>query len=125
VNALRNIHGALVANGTLIDTQPISARPPVAAAGIEVGSLDMREWLETIDAVDKLLAETIHAGLFKLQDEERFIVTDTFDDASEFLETVSGWRGTRVPSALASRVMEPPITVRQEVRLRLFRGGRE
>jgi hypothetical protein len=47
-HALRNIHVALVPNGLLVDTQPISAHPRVMANGTELGTLDMRERVETI-----------------------------------------------------------------------------
>jgi len=78
VHALRNIHAALAADGILVDTQPVSASPPVALDGGELGSLDMHEWLDTIHAVDERFAETIAAGIYELEHESRFIVTDSF-----------------------------------------------
>jgi hypothetical protein len=123
VHALHTIHAALVPDAILVDTQPVSAHPAVAADGVELGALDMREWLETIDAVDERLAETVAAGLFELRHEQRLTVIDTFDGASQCAVTVSGWRGTRIPAALAERMrgVQPRLTVAQEVRLRLFR----
>ena len=122
MHALRNIHAALDADGTLVDTQPVSASPTVASDGGELGSLDMREWLDTIHAVDERFAETIAAGLYELEHESWFVVTDTFDNGSECLDLVSGWRGTRVPSEVAQRlaVTTSAVTVQQEVRLRLL-----
>jgi hypothetical protein len=69
------------------------------------------------------VAETVAAGLYEPLYEQRFTVLDTFDDAPECLETLSGWRGTRVPAALATRIRgeRPPSTVTEEVRLRLLR----
>jgi hypothetical protein len=123
VNALRRIHAALVPGGIILDTQPISAHPPVNAAGRELGTLDMRAWGTTIEAIDRLVAETIDDGLFTLDAEHRFVVTDTFDDGREFVQAVSAWQGTRIPHALARRgiVAPPPISVDQEVRLRVLR----
>jgi len=123
VHALHNIHAALVPDAMLVDTQPVSVHPPVSADGVELGALDMREWLETIIAVDELIAETLAGGLYELKHEQQFTVSDTFDDGPECVETVSGWRGTHVPAALAVRIRaaRPPITVAQEVRLRLLR----
>ncbi len=66
MHALHNIHTALAPDGILVDTQPVSARPPVAADGVILGTLDMREWLDTIQAVDERFAETIGAGLYEL-----------------------------------------------------------
>jgi hypothetical protein len=123
VHALHNIHAALAPDAILVDTQPLAERPSVAVGEAELGTLDMREWLETIRAVDALFAQTIAAGLYELQHEERFNVTDTFDTGPECLTTASGWRGTQVPRLLAPRLAatQLPVTVDQEVRLRLLR----
>jgi hypothetical protein len=124
VNALRRIHVALVPDGLVVDTQPVSARPTVEAGGRQLGTLDMREWRVTIDAVDALVAETIDAGLFAMEVERCFTVADTSDDGPGLVESVSGWQGTSVPKALARRIgaATPPIRVHQEVRLRLLRA---
>jgi len=123
VHALRKIHAALVPDAILVDTQPVSAHPPVAVHGTTLGALDMRDWLGTIDAVDELVAETIAAGLYEPIHEQHFAVTDTFDDGGECIDEVSGWRATRVPAALElrTRAVRAPVTVTQDVRLRLLR----
>ena len=76
-----------------------------------------------IDAVDKLTAETIDDGLYEKEHESSFVVTDTYDNGPECLDIVSGWRGTRVPLRLSQRLAAAtsPVSVRQEVRLRLLR----
>jgi Chain length determinant protein len=124
VHALHNIHSALARDAIVVDTQPISARPPVASEGVILGELDMREWLDTIQSVDELVAETIHCGLYELQHESRFFVTDTFDDGPECLEIVRGWRGTRVPDRVSTGLAATTsqVSVQQEVRLRLLRS---
>jgi hypothetical protein len=123
VHALRNLHAALAPDGILVDTQPVSARPPVASAGGKIDTLDMRDWLDTIHAVDELVAETIVGGLYELRYESRFVVADTYDNGPECLDTVSSWRGTRVPPGVSRRLADAtsPVTVQQEVRLRLLR----
>jgi hypothetical protein len=123
VHALHNIHAALAPGAILVDTQPVSARPPVGADGVTLGTLDMRDWLETIQAVDALVAETVSAGLYELQHESRFVVTDVYDNGLECLEIVGGWRGTRIPEDVSTRLAATPsqVTVQQEVRLRLLR----
>jgi hypothetical protein len=124
VNALRRLHAALVPGGLVVDTQPVSARPPVEADGVKLGTLDMREWQRTIDAVDRLVAETIDDGLFSVEVERRFTVADTADNGPSLVETVRGWQGTKVSAVLARRVAEatPPVSVRQDVRLRVLRA---
>jgi hypothetical protein len=123
VHALHNIHAALAPDAILVDTQPVSARPPVAAEGSTLGTLDMREWHDTIQAVDDLVAATITDGLFQLQHASRFVVTDSFDNGRECLKTVGSWRGTRVPDNVSTRLANTTVrvTVEQDVRLRLLR----
>jgi hypothetical protein len=123
VHALHNIHATLAPGAILVDTQPVSAHPPVASEAVTLGSLDMRDWLDTIQAIDELVAETIRGGLYELQHESWFVVTDTFEDGPECLEIVGGWRGTRVPDSVSTRLAATTSqpTVRQEIRLRLLR----
>jgi len=124
VHALHRIHDALEPGGTLIDTQPISPHPPVASAGVIVGRPDMRDWARTVEEVDALLAQTVEAGLFSLEREERLTITDSWDSGPECAETIAGWQGTQLPDALAKRIVAaaPPLTIDQEVRLRVLRA---
>ena len=94
----------------------------MAADGVTLGTLDMCEWLDTIHAIDDLTAETIRAGLYELRHEQRLVVTDTYDNGTDCMDSVSGWRGTRVPPDLATRLVTAasPVTVQQETRLRLL-----
>jgi hypothetical protein len=119
----RSAGGGFACVGIVVDTQPVSDRPPVASDGAKLGALDMRDWLATIHAVDELVAETIAAGLYELEHQSWFVVTDTYETGPECLETVRGWRGTHVPSGVAQRLAATTsaVTVQQEVRLRLLR----
>jgi hypothetical protein len=123
VHALRTIHAALIPGGVLVDTQPISPDPPVDAADLRLGRLDMREWRKTIDAVDGRTAEAIEGGLFAVESEQMIEVVDEFDSGAEFIEVVGGWRGTRIPPEVIERAngARPPIRVAQDVRVRLLR----
>ena len=125
MHALRNIHAALAPDGIVVDTQPLSPGPRVAADGADLGTLDMRAWANTIRAVDERFAETVAAGLYDVQHEQHFIVIDTFDDGAQCLETASKWRDTRVPPPLALQLeaTQAKVTVEQDVRLRLLRRG--
>lgn len=124
MNALRRIHAALIPGGIVVDTQPLSPRPPVQAAGRRLGTLDMRDWRQTIDAVDGRIGEAIAAGLFAHDGERSCVVADEFDTGAELVEVVGRWRGTRIPVALAERALSalPPLRVDQEVRIRLLRA---
>jgi hypothetical protein len=123
VHALRNIHAALASDGVVVDTQPVPARPEVASDSAKLGALDMRDWLDTIHAVDERVTYAIEEGLYELRHESRFTVTDSFDTGPECLEIVSGWRGTRVAPRVAQRLAAAAsaVTVEQQVRLRLLR----
>jgi hypothetical protein len=124
VNALRRIHAALVPGGLVVDTQPLSPRPPVEAGGRRLGMLDMRNWRRTIDAVDRRIGQAVADGLFAHTGERSCVVADEFDSGAELLEVVAGWKGTQIPAALAERVRaaQPQVRVHQEVRLRLLRA---
>ena len=123
MHALHNIHAALASDGIVVDTQPVSARPEVASDSAKLATLDMRDWLDTIHTVDERVTDAIEDGLYELRHESRFTVTDSFDNGPECLETVSGWRGTRVPPRVAQRLAAATaaVTVGQQVRLRLLR----
>ena len=124
MNALRKLHTALVPGGIVVDTQPLSPRSRVEDAGGPLGRLDMRDWRQTIDAVDARVAQAIDAGLFAVDGERVVEVADEFDSGPEFLEVVGGWQGTRIPASVAERAAaaRPPIRVIQDVRLRLLRA---
>lgn len=123
VHALENIHAVLDPGAVVVDTQPVSSRPPVVVEERMLGTLDMRPWLETIAAVDALVSQSVAQGLFEQVHEQRFLVTDTFDDGTECAQVVGDWEGTRLPAELARRLesVTSPVKVRQDVRLRLLR----
>jgi len=124
VDALGNIHAALISGGVVVDTQPVGSRPRVAIDGEDVGTLDMSEWMSTLAAVESKIAVAVEKGLFEIYHEESIVVIDSFDDGPECLRTVADWRDTRVPPALAKRLdsAQTMVTVEQDVRLRLLRS---
>jgi len=123
VRALRNLHAALVPDGLVVDTQPVSAHPRVTSDGVVLGALDMREWEGILRAVDGRVDETFAEGLFAVEHEEWFVVDDVFTDGPECAATVGAWRGTTIPPELASKLAAcpRPVAVSQDVRLRLLR----
>ena len=85
----------------------------------------MRAWAETIAQIDRLTFQVVAAGLFAVEQEREIVVTDTYDTGQEFVETVGGRRGTRIPPALAGGLQAAPasVSVHQTVRLRVLRGA--
>jgi hypothetical protein len=124
VHAPRRIHAALVPGGIVVDTQPLSPRPPVDTATDRLGTLDMREWRRTIDTVDGRIAQAVDEGLFAIEHEQVFEVADQFDSGAEFVEVVGDWRGTLIPAPVVKRATaaRSPVRVTQDVRLRLLRA---
>jgi hypothetical protein len=123
VDALERIHAALADDGVVVDTQPVSARPPVVATdGRQLGTLDMREWAKTIAAIDARIVETIDRGLFSVVADEHVVVTDAYDDLAELVEETGQWAGTRVPRELALRAdaASAPVELHQDVRVRVL-----
>ena len=96
MNALRAIHAALVPGGLVIDTQPVSAQPPIEGEAGALGTLDMREWAALIDEIDRRVGDAVASGLFVVVHESRLTVTDAYDDGDDFLANVRDWVGTRV-----------------------------
>lgn len=123
MHALRNIHAALVRDGFLVDTQPIGPQPRVATKGRELGTLEMHEWVETIEAVDERVDEVIAAGLYEPTVERTLVVRSSFDDGPDCLEITSAWQGTHVPQPIAAQLaaLPDPVILDQQVRLRVLR----
>jgi hypothetical protein len=124
VNAVRTLRATLAPGGLVVDTQPLSIHPPVEGESGELGTLDMREWGRTIEEIDGRFAAAFREGVFALEAERTFVVTDSFADGAEMLSTVRAWRGTHVPPGLEDRVArrEQPVHVHQDIRLRLLRA---
>ena len=106
----------------VVDTQPVSARPAVVGSRGRLGTLDMREWANTIAAVDARIVETIDRGLFSLAADEHVVVTDLYDDLAELVEETGQWAGTRVPRELAQRgdAGGGAVELHQDVRVRVL-----
>jgi len=124
VHALRNIHAALVPGGVVIDTQPVSARPPVESVGGPLGTLDMTEWAQLIHEIDARTFETIDADLFAIDAESWLTVTDDYEDGEDFLGYVRNWKGTRIEPELERRTRDERgrVRVHQQIRVRLLRA---
>ena len=122
VDALRKLHAVLVPGGIVVDTQPLSSAPPALAGDVRIGALDMSEWAGIIAAVDARVAAVLDSGLFTLESESRFTVTDRYDDGAEFLAYTREYVGTRIPPELERRAAgeRRPVHLDQEIRMRLL-----
>jgi hypothetical protein len=101
VNALRNLHSALVPGGTLVDVHPIPPHEQAEAGGEVLGRIDEREFFEIVSATENELAS---AGLFEFEGEVARDVFERFDTTEEFFEIVGDREGVRIPARLPRRV---------------------
>jgi len=122
VDALERIHAALDDGGLVVDTQPVSAQPPVVGSDGALGELDMNDWAQTIAAVDARIMEAVGRGLFSVVADRVVVVTDHYDNGAELVAETREWAGTRVPSALARRAEAEmgPVRLHQDVRVRVL-----
>jgi hypothetical protein len=122
VNALRNIHAALVPGGLLVDIHPIPPAEQAEAAGRILGRLDEREFFEIVRSSEQGLES---CGVFELEAGVERDVLERFDTAEEFFEIVGEREGTRIPARLANRIRaaSPPIDLRERVVFRRFRAS--
>ena len=108
MHALRNIHAALAPDGSSSTPNPLVRRswPPRAVSSggsnARVARHDPRP--------RKRIAKTIAAGIYELEHESTFTVTDSFDDGSECLDIVSGWRGTHLPIGVSQQLAGRDVT---------------
>ena len=122
VDALERIHATLADDGVLVDTQPVSAAPPVVGEAESLGALDMSAWSHTIAEVDREIMRAVERGLFEITAERVVVVTDAYDDLAELLAEARTWVGTDVPTDLTRRAATEsgPVRLHQDVRLRLL-----
>ena len=120
----RVAEGVAAAHGCTAEVE-FEVQYPVTVNDAELGTLDMREWVETIQAADERVNETMGAGLYELIDERDLLVTSTFDDGPDCLTITGAWQGTDVPDLLAGRLadLRDEVAVEQQVRLRVLRRG--
>jgi len=123
VYVLRRLRAALAPGALLIDTQPVSALPPVETNTQYLGALDRRAWARTIRSIDSQVARAIGDGLFELLDTTHFDVTDAFGSGPQLVQATRRWHGTSAPPALAARLAleTRPVRLRQAIRLRVLR----
>ncbi|MEX2102791.1 MAG: hypothetical protein WD805_02415 [Gaiellaceae bacterium] len=121
MNALRNIHTALVPGGMLVDIHPIPPAEQAEAEGRVLGRIDEREFFGIVGSSEQALES---CGVFELEAGVEHDVVERFDTVEEFFEIVGEREGTRIPARLASRVRasSPPIDLRERVAFRRLRA---
>jgi hypothetical protein len=123
VDALERIHAALDDDGgVVVDTQPVSPRPPVLAKERMLGTLDLREWADMVASTDAEVMKTVDAGRFSVVADRHIVVSDFYDDLAELIDEAAGWAGTTVPRTLTRQVDATSGEVRldQDVRIRVL-----
>jgi hypothetical protein len=125
VNALMRVHKALRRDGFLLDLHPTKPFATVEAAGVSLGALDEREFMEIVAETEAGLEETVRMGLFGREASLTFDVLERFETADELVRKVDeDWLGVSVPDALARAVRagQRPFDIREQVVLQRFRA---
>jgi hypothetical protein len=124
VNALRNVHEALVPGGILLDMHPIPPATRAEVDGRSLGEFDDSEFMETVARTEAGLDQTVAEGLFVFETELEFDWLERFDSGEELIEDVESWGDVRIPEELAARIRsaEPPVDLWERVVLRRFRA---
>jgi hypothetical protein len=124
VNALRNIHRALVTEGILLDMHPVPPATRAEARGESLGEFDDAEFQELVRTAEARILET---GLFEHETEVEFDWLERYDDPAQLLLDIKeDWDGCHVPADLEARILaaEPPVDIWERVVLRRFRASR-
>ena len=124
MNALRNIHQALVPEGVLLDMHPIPPATRAEVRGKSLGGFDDAEFQELVRTAEARIRET---RLFEHDTEIEFDWLERYDDPAQLLVDIKeGWDGCHVPADLEARIREaePPVDIWERVVLRRFRASR-
>jgi hypothetical protein len=124
VNALRNIHQALVPAGILLDMHPVPPATRAEVRGVSLGEFDDAEFQDLVKTAEACILET---GLFEHETEIEFDWVERYDDPIELLTDVQeGWDGCNIPPDLEARIRsaEEPVDIWERVVLRRFRASR-
>ena len=122
MNALRNIHQALVPGGILLDMHPIPPATRAEVRGERLGEFDDAEFQDLVRTAEARILET---GLFEQETETEFDWFERYDDPTALLaDVMENWEGCSIPADLEARIREaePPVDIWERVVLRRFRG---
>jgi hypothetical protein len=123
VYVLRQVHGALVPGGLLLDVHPLGDDFPVLAGERGIGFVDTRKFRGILEAMDECVELTVAEGLFEDLRELRRHVVERYDNATEALEEADSWENLRLPAAVRRRLQETdatPVEFIDTVRYRLL-----
>lgn len=120
MNALRNLHQALVPAGILLDMHPIPPATRAEVRGETLGEFDDAEFQALVRTAE---AHILDSGLFEPDTETEFDWLERYDDPTELLADVKdNWDGCNIPFDLEARIRaaEPPVDIWERVVLRRF-----
>ena len=124
MNALRNIHQALVPGGILLDMHPIPPATRAEVRGESLGEFDDAEFQALVKTAE---AHILDSGLFEHDAETEFDWLERYDDPTQLLADVKdNWDGCNIPFDLEARIRdaEPPVDIWERVVLRRFNRTR-
>jgi hypothetical protein len=116
VDVLRRVYETLAPGGRILDLRSVPPPALVEADGEELGELDESEFfprsLHNGDALTRLTRE----GLLALEGDAPHDMFIVYPSGRELLDDVADWGDTKVPAALAARL----LPLERECRIREF-----
>lgn len=125
MNALRQIHQALVPGGVLLDMHPVPPSTQARVQGRSLGEFDDAEFMELVANGE---AEIERSGLFKQESQVEFDYLERYDNPAQMLDVIrEDWETCKVPAELETRILETdgPVDIWERVVLRRFRAERK
>jgi hypothetical protein len=116
VNVLRRVYEALVPGGTILDLRSVPPPALVEVEGEPVGELDESEFFPRSVHNGEALEGLAHEGLLVLDAEQAHDMLIVYPTGRDLVDDVAGWGDTRVPAAIAARL----LPLERECRIREF-----
>jgi hypothetical protein len=123
VDVLRNVHGAVVTGGHVLDIHPLPLDFAVRVGQRGIGFVDLSRYADVVERMEDGVASALAAPLFVVERSLRRHVVERYDSARELQERADEWETLRLPPPVRRRLRESegPVELVDTVRYRLFR----
>lgn len=116
MNVLRRVYEALAPGGTILDLRSVPPPARVEVEGEPVGELDESEFFPRSVHNGEALAGLARERLLELEAEQPHDMHIVYPSGRDLLDDVADWGDTKVPAALAARL----LPLERECRIREF-----
>jgi hypothetical protein len=105
VDVLRHLYEALAPRGLILDLRSVPPPSLVEVGGKPTGELDESEFFPRSEHNGGALVELAREGMLTFAAEERHEIVIVYPSGRDLVEDVAGWGSTKVPDALADRLV--------------------